>query len=214
MSQLNAWAQPRKSGEGEGSTGQLGALGPPDLPPPPEHPSTVLLLPPLGCLGPPTPVYVEELPKSKAGSQGPFCMDTQSSTPQDYPGSLETKNTPPTDCVVPSLNPSNGSRCPWNKIPSSDRDPQTQCGWVPPPRFPSGPLFCLSNSLLTQGPRTPCSLHTLPLTPGLGNSPLLSGLRWEVSSCWLLSSSHLTLGTNGHSLFACSCLSSSFATPF
>lgn len=53
----------------------------------------------------------------------------------------------------------------------------------PAPHVPSGPPGPLpvSNSFPTQVPCTRCLFDTLPLTPGLVNSPPLSGLSLEVS---------------------------------
>lgn len=71
------------SGDGEGSSGQPGGSRFSRSPPHLNTLPSVLLLHPSGCLSLPIPVYVGELPKSKAGSQGPFCMDAHSSTPRN-----------------------------------------------------------------------------------------------------------------------------------
>lgn len=191
MPQLDSWAQPSDGGAGEGGRGEAGGPGFSRSPDPPECLSAAVFpAPARDCLSLPAQSAWESWLKVRQASRdrSPWSHPPR----QEHPGTLETKSSSQVDPVILYLKTFNGSHRPWDKIPNPDRGPQAV--WFSPrlalwalplPFLPLWTIFSVSlNSSLTQGSRTCCSPHAVPLISGLANSPSLVRSQLRGSRQW------------------------------
>lgn len=155
MSQHNSRAVSNNGRDGERGSGEPGGSRFFRSRSSPECPSAGMPLQPLGVLPSPHPSVPGRVGEKSVRLPGTNFHGLLTLSPPGTSRYLRTNSNSPVTPIIPCWKPFHGSPCPWDKIPSPDRDAQTlrssQASSLPHTSLPA-PLdhhLCLSNSVLT-----------------------------------------------------------------